>query len=82
MVTGRLFHNDGPATEKEGRERARKGPNEAWTARVKEGREEVGGGGIEREREGAREQGSKGGRETSREVVYSQTNHSQTGPCP
>ena len=38
------------------------------------------GGGIERERE--REHGSKGGRETSREVVYSQTNHSQTGPCP
>ena len=37
------------------------------------------GGGIERERE---EHGSKGGRETSREVVYSQTNHSQTGPCP
>ena len=29
-----------------------------------------------------REHGSKGGRETSREVVYSQTNHSQTGPCP
>ena len=28
-----------------------------------------------------REHGSKGGRETSREVVYSQTNHSQTGPC-
>ena len=40
------------------------------------------GGGIEREREGAWEQGSKGGRETSREVVYSQTSHSQTGPCP
>ena len=60
----------------------RKGPNEAWTARGKEGREEVSGGGIERERDGAWEQGSKGGRETSREVVYSQTNHSQTGPCP
>ena len=29
-----------------------------------------------------REHGSKGGRETSREVVYSQTNLSQTGPCP
>ena len=29
-----------------------------------------------------REHGSKGGRETSREVVYSQTNHSQTDPCP
>ena len=48
-------------------------------ARGKEGREEVSGGGIEREREGAWD---KGGRETSREVVYSQTNHSQTGPCP
>ena len=32
--------------------------------------------------EEGREQWSKGGRETSREVVYSQTNHSQTGPCP
>ena len=32
--------------------------------------------------EEGRVHGSKGGRETSREVVYSQTNHSQTGPCP
>ena len=32
-------------------------------------------------KEGEWEQGSKGGRETSREVVYSQTNHSQTGAC-
>ena len=30
--------------------------------------------------EEGREHGSKGERETSREVVYSQTNHSQTGP--
>ena len=34
--------------------------NEAWTARGKEGREEVSGGGIEREREGAWEQGREG----------------------
>ena len=34
------------------------------------------GGGIEREREGAWEQG----REGNFKVVYSQTNHSQTGP--
>ena len=32
--------------------------------------------------EEGREYGKKGERETSREVVYSQTNHSQTGPCP
>ena len=32
--------------------------------------------------EEGREHGSNGGRETSQEVVYSQTNHSQTGPCP
>ncbi len=37
-------------------------------ARGKEGREEASGGGIERGREGAREQESKGGRETSRDV--------------
>ena len=48
------------------------GRNEAWTARGKEGREEASGGGIELGMEGAREQGR----------VYSQTNHSQTGPCP
>ena len=36
----------------------------------------------ERLSEKEREHGSKGGRETSREVVYSQTNHSQTGPMP
>ena len=43
-------------------------------------------GGRKRAEEGlseeGREHGSKGGRETSREVVYSQTNHSQTGSCP
>ena len=33
---------------------------EAWTARGKEGREEVSGGGIERERVGAWEQGREG----------------------
>ena len=37
------------------------------------------GGGIEREREGAWEQGREG---NFKEVVYSQTNHSQTSPCP
>ena len=56
-----------------------KGTNEAWTARGKEGREECVEEGLS---EKGREHGSKGGRETSREVVYSQTNRSQTGPCP
>ena len=49
---------------------------------MKDGREEASEGWIERGREGAWEQRSKGERETSREVVYSQTNHSQTGHCP
>ena len=44
------------------------------------------GGGRKRAEDGlseeGREHGSKGERETSREVVYSQTNHSQNGPCP
>ena len=45
------------------------------------------GGGTKRVEEGlseeGREHGSKGGRETSREVVDSQTNHSQTNrPLP
>ncbi len=43
-------------------ERARKGRTEAWTARGKEGRKEASGGGIEREREGARERGKLQGR--------------------
>ena len=45
------------------------------------GRDGTGHGRREGKR-GGREHGSKGERETSREVVYSQTNHSQTGPCP
>ena len=65
-----------------------KGRDEAWTARGKDGREEVRGGGIERGREGARGKGSKRGKKTSREVsrgghrpVYSTfTNHSTTWP--
>ena len=32
--------------------------------------------------EEGKEHGTKGERETSREVVYSQTKHSQTGLCP
>ena len=38
----------------------RKGRNEAWTARGKEGREEASEGGIERGRDGAWEQGREG----------------------
>ena len=49
------------------RERTRKGQNEAWTARGKERREEGSGGGIERGRDGARQQGSKETREQGRE---------------
>ena len=45
-----------------------KGRKEAWTARGKDGREAVSGGGIERERKGASVEGSKGGKKTSREV--------------
>ena len=62
----------------EGNERGRDGTmhgrcegKRAGRKRVEEGMSEEG-----------RENGSKGGRETSGEVVYSQTNHSQTGPCP
>ena len=36
------------------------GRNEAWTARGKYGREGASGGGIERIREGAREEGEQG----------------------
>ena len=50
------------------------------------GRREGKRGGRKRADDGlseeGREHGSKGERETSREVVYSQTNYSQTGPCP
>ena len=53
---------------------------------TRHGRHEGKRGGSRRVEEGlseeGREHGSKGERETSREVVYSQTNHSQTGPCP
>ena len=64
----------------EGNERGRDG--------MRHGRREGKKGGREQVEEGLSEEGrehgtrSKGGRETSREVVYSQTNHSQTGPCP
>ena len=60
----------------EGNERGRDGtgygrPRERGRKRAEDGLSEEG-----------REYGRKGERETSREVVYSQTNHSQTGPCP
>ena len=45
-----------------------KGTREEGTARGKERHEEASGGGIERGREGARKEGSKGGRKTSRAV--------------
>ena len=58
----------------EGNERGRDG--------TMHGRREGNRGGRKRMEEGmseeGREYGSQGGRETSREVVYSQTNHSQT----
>ena len=58
----------------EGNERGRDGTGH--------GRHEGKMGVRKREEDGlseeGREHGSKGGRETSREVVYSQTNHSQT----
>ena len=61
----------------EGNERGRDGTGH--------GRREGKRGGRKRADDGlseeGREHGSKGERETSREVVYSQTNHSQTGPC-
>ena len=62
----------------EGNERGRDGTGH--------GRREGKRGGRKRAEDGlseeGREHGSKGERKTSREVVYSQTNHSQTGPCP
>ena len=59
-----------------------KGTSEEGTERGMDGAKERGRKRAEdRLREEGRENGSKGGRETSREVVYSQTNHSQTGPC-
>ena len=68
-----------------------KGRNEAWTAREKDGREEVSGGGIERGREGAMREGEQGREENfnlTREVsrgrhmqVYNIfTNHSTKRP--
>ena len=60
-----------------------KGTSEEGTERGMDGARERGGRkGAENElSEEGRGHGSKGGRETSREVVYSQTIHSQTGPC-
>ena len=62
----------------EGNERGRDGTGH--------GRREGKRGGRKRAEDGlseeGREYGRKGERETSREIVYSQTNHSQTGPCP
>ena len=60
--------------------------NERGKDRTRHGRRDGNRGGRKWVEEGlsekGREYGSKGGRETSREAVYSQTNHSQTGPCP
>ena len=62
------------------------GGNERGRDRTGHGRHEGKRGGRKRAEDGlseeGREYGRKGERETSREVVYSQTNHSQTGPCP
>ena len=59
-----------------------KGTSEERTERGMDAARERGEGGSEWRRDRARKGGSMGARETSREVVYSQTNHSQTGPCP
>ena len=63
-----------------------KGTSEEGTERGMDGARERGRGWRKRADDGlseeGREHGSKGERETSREVVYSQTNHSQTGHCP
>ena len=62
-----------------------KGTSEEGAERGMDGTRERGEGGSEPEdglSEEGREHGSKGERETLREVVYSQTNHSQTGCCP
>ena len=74
----------------------RKERNYAWTERGEEGREEAGGGEREQRREGEeqlredrRRKGDRG-RETSREVpwrtlaniLYSEQNYTQRGPCP
>ena len=60
--------------------------NERGRGGTEHGRREGKRGGRKQAEDGlseeGREHGSKGERETSREVVYSQTNHSQTGPCP
>ena len=55
-----------------------KGTSEKGTERGMDGARERAEDGLS---EKGREHGSKGERDTSREVVYSQTNHSQTGPC-
>ena len=79
------------------RERASVGEDRVEGGRINEGNEQGGDGtghgrrkgkrgGRKRAEDGlseeGRDHGSKGERETSREVVYSQTNHSQTSPCP
>ena len=60
--------------------------NEQGRDATEHGRQEGKMGGRKRAEDGlseeGREHGSKGERQTSREVVYSQTNPSQTGPCP
>ena len=71
--------------------RERASVEEEWVegGRIDEGKERGSDGTGHGRREGKRgrnqraEDGlSEEEKETSREVVYSQTNHSQTGPCP
>ena len=63
--------DEGNERGRDGTRHGRREGKRGWRKRVEEGLS-----GEEREH------GSKGGWETSREVVCSQTNHSQTGPCP
>ena len=60
----------------EGNERGRTGTGHGWHEGNRGARKRAEDGLSEE----GRVHGSKGERETSREVVYSQTNHSQTGP--
>ena len=62
----------------EGNERGRDGKRHLRRVGKRGGRKRVDEGLSEE----GREHGSKGWRDTSKEVVYSQSNHTQTGPCP